>query len=250
MSIRSHSLVVLGLVGALSTACSDDGHTPTAPSTPSLPTSTLAGAAPVALQIAPPASRPRGRSYAAWGAEWWRWLLENPATGSPILDPTGDQCGAHQPADVWFLVGSFGGDPVVRRCTVPVGRPILVPLINFGYFAFLSDDPSARTEAFVRDQVRCIGDAEFARVELDGETVRDAARYLERSDLFEVHLPADNLFGATGDDIPELLLSPSVDEGYYLFIQPLPPGERVLRWQASSAACGFGQDITYRLTVR
>jgi hypothetical protein len=64
-----------------------------------------------------------------------------------------------------------------------------------------------------------------------------------------VHLPADNLFGATADDIPGLLLSPSVDEGYYLFIQPLPPGEHTLRWQASSAACGFGQDITYHLRI-
>jgi len=245
MSIRSRSLAVLALAGALSSACSEDGRTPTAPSA----VSPTGNASPSALQVAPPSSRPRGRSYPMWAADWWRWLLEHPATGSPILDPTGDQCGAHQPADAWFLVGSFGADPVVRRCTVPVGRPILLPLINLAYFAFLSDDPGTRTEAFVRGQVSCLGDAQFELVELDGQSVGDPAGFLERSVLFDVHLPADNLFGATADDIPGLLLSPSVDEGYYFFIQPLPPGEHTLRWQASSAACGFGQDITYHLRI-
>jgi hypothetical protein len=80
--------------------------------------------------------------------------------------------------------------------------------------------------------------------------VGDPSSYLERLILFDVHLPADNLFGATADDIPELVLSSSADEGYYLFIEPMSPGEHSLRWRASSAACGFGQDITYRLQVR
>jgi hypothetical protein len=68
--------------------------------------------------------------------------------------------------------------------------------------------------------------------------------------LFTVVLPEDNIFGATPDVIPELTLSPSVDEGFYLYLTPRQPGEHTIRWQASSAACGTAQDVTYHLTVK
>jgi hypothetical protein len=77
--------------------------------------------------------------------------------------------------------------------------------------------------------VTCIEDAVFPVGEIDGKE--------------------DNLFRASSDDIPELTLSPSADAGCYLRLTPLPPGEQTLHWQARSAACGFGQDITYDLTV-
>jgi hypothetical protein len=60
--------------------------------------------------------------------------------------------------------------------------------------------------------VACIGDAQIEVVELDGQAVGDPSRYEERSVLFDMHLPADNWFGATANDKPRLLLSPSVDE--------------------------------------
>jgi hypothetical protein len=240
MSARSAIFPALSILSLLSGACTDDRATPTSPAVSETDAS---------LQVAPPASSPRGQPYSAWAADWWRWLLEQPATGSPILDATGARCGAHQPDRVWFLAGTFGGDPVVRRCTIPAGRPIVLPLINNAYFAFLSDDPDTRTEAYVRGQVTCIEDAVFPVVEIDGTPVGNPSSYLERSAVFAVHLPSDNLFGATAEDIPQLLLSPSADEGYYLFVQPLPPGDHTLRWRASSTACGFAQDITYHLTV-
>jgi hypothetical protein len=33
--------------------------------------------------------------------------------------------------------------------------------------------------------------------------------------------------------IPELLLSPSAEQGYYLFLYPLSPGKHTIRWVAS-----------------
>jgi hypothetical protein len=194
-------------------------------------------------------SSPHGRSYAEWAAAWWQWALGNPATGNPLLDPTGDACATGQSGHVWFLAGTLASDAVTRDCTIPQGTALLVPLINIAYFAFLNDPPETRTEEFIRSQVTCIEDAEFVLVEIDGRPVRDPTRYFERSVVFSVVLPEDNLFGATETQIPELTLSPSVDAGYYLFLHPLPPGEHTLRWQASSAECGFAQDITYDLTV-
>jgi hypothetical protein len=71
---------------------------------------------------------------------------------------------------------------------------------------------------------------------------------LEKSIIFRLVLPEDNVFGVTEDVVPELILSPSVDEGFYLFLTPLTPGQHTIRWQ-SNADCGVSEDITYRWNV-
>ena len=52
--------------------------------------------------------------------------------------------------------------------------------------------------------------------------------------------------------IPELVFSPSAEEGFYLYLSPLDPGEHLLRWRASYTRADQGtntQDVTYYLTV-
>ncbi|WP_051466249.1 hypothetical protein [Pseudofrankia saprophytica] len=62
---------------------------------------------------------------------WWTWAT-TPATGqvSPVDDPDGRACADRQPARVWFLAGTYGGD-AARACTVPADRVFIVPLVNF-----------------------------------------------------------------------------------------------------------------------
>ena len=78
-------------------------------------------------------------------------------------------------------------------------------------------------------------------------------RNFEQSPLFDAHLPPDNIFGVGEDVIPELRLSPSVDEGFYLFVRPQPPGEHTTRWRASWVCpfppFHFEENVTYHLTV-
>ncbi len=226
-------------------ACSD-AATPLAPNERGAPSPQVAAS----HGIAPPRSSPGGRPYAEWSAAWWQWALETPASLTPLLDPTGERCAEGQRGHVWFLAGSLGGDPVSRECTVPTGTALFFPLINLAYFAFLNDPPESRTEEFIRGQVACISDATFPQVDIDGVPVAQPEKYLVRSTIFTIVLPEDNVFGATEADIPELTLSPVADEGFYLFISPRTPGEHTIRWRAQSASCGFGQDITYHLTVR
>jgi len=181
-------------------------------------------------------------------ADWWKWALETQASVNPVIDPTGENCGVNQTDDVWFLAGSFVG-PVIRECTVPSGRTLFFPLINTFYGAFLNDPPATRTPEYIRAQVTCIEDAVFPLVEIDGVAVANPEQYLEKSVIFHVQLPEDNIFGVGPGVIPDLRLSPSVDQGFYLVVPPLTPGDHTIRWQSSSANCGFGQDITYNLTV-
>jgi len=201
----------------------------------------IASAAPV---FAPPApTTPHLKSYSDWAALWQEWAIGTPANDNPVLDTTGANCAVNQPVPgVFFLAGTFDGSAVTRACTVPVGTAFLVPILNLSFFAQQTDPPAQRTEAFVRSQVTCVESSPTLSLAVDGQALPN----LEKSTLFSVNLPANNVFG-----VPPQLLSPAVDEGYYAFVEPLTPGSHTLHIAASSSACGGAtQNATYDLTVQ
>ena len=206
--------------------------------------------------IAPINSHPRGNTYGEWASKWWQWALGTPASVNPVLDTTGELCAEGQMGRVWFLAATFGGGSVERSCTVPKGTALFFPLINAFFGAFLNDPDEQRTEEFLRAQVEC--SKASLSVEINGKKVKNPLRYFEKSPLFDVQLPEDNVFGVGEDVVPELLLSPSVDAGYYLFLHPLSPGEHTIKWEAKwevsqSHSCPFEgseQGATYHITVK
>ena len=154
---------------------------------------------------------------------------------------------------MWFLAGSFSPAPVVRVCEVPAGKSLFFPLINHFYGAFLNDPPETRTEEFIRTTGSCSERAHIS-VQIDGFNVPKPTRFFtgksgSQSPFFNVQLPPGNLFGVDETVIPELVLSPSAEQGYYLFVRPLPPGTHTIRWIASGCTPGSSQDVTYNLTV-
>jgi len=207
------------------------------------------------LRIASIHSKPGGQTYGRWAAEWWKWGLGVPAATNPIADETGASCAQRQVGETWFLAGSFGGEPIVRECAVPKGKALFFPVANNALFAFLTDPPETRTEEFLRAQAKCKEPLKgFAEI----DNVRLTARHLRRfttgpsgsqSPLFNVQLPPGNFFGAGEDDIPELVFSPSAEQGFYLYVEPLSPGEHRIRWLVTGCLPDSRQDITYHLTV-
>jgi hypothetical protein len=194
----------------------------------------------------PPFGFPAGQSYSQLGAHWWQWALTQPADKSPLNDATGANCASGQQGLVWFLVGSSdpSGAPVKRSCTVPYGKTIVFPIANSEYSAFTTDPPDQRTESFVRSQVTNVESATNLSVEIDGIPVVTPKAYLEKSTLFSVTLPDNNIYGLPAG----FVLSPSVDEGYYIALQPLTPGHHTLHFHADWAPAP--QEVTYDLTVR
>ncbi|MBY8870932.1 hypothetical protein K7640_03630 [Micromonospora sp. PLK6-60] len=65
-------------------------------------------------------------ALAELAARWVAWVAAHRQPVNPIKDGTGRDAGRHQPDDVWFLAGTFGGS-VSRRCVVPAGRPLFPP---------------------------------------------------------------------------------------------------------------------------
>jgi hypothetical protein len=196
--------------------------------------------------VAPPQSNPHGQTYSEWAADWWVWGLSQPTPVNPLIDPIGAQCASGQTGNVWFLAGQLGGGTVTKSCSIPTGTALVFPMFNSFYCAFLNDPPETRTEEFIRAQVAGAAGATVS-ASIDGVPVQNPGSFFEESALFDVQLPADNIFGVGPDVVPELLLSPCADAGFYLLVNPLPPGPHTLTFQGSLG--DISVDVTYNLTV-
>jgi hypothetical protein len=203
--------------------------------------------------IAPINTMPEGQTYGRWATQWFQWAIGIPLAENPLVDTSGAKCTQRQVDEVWFLAGSFGAGTFVRSCNVPAGKSLFFPLINNFYGAFLSDPPATRTEEYVRANGSCTEPAQIS-ASIDNFAVPNPNRFFtgpsgSQSPIFNVQMPPGNVFGVDESVAPELVLSPSAEQGYYLFVRPLRPGKHTVHWTASGCTPGNVQDITYHLTV-
>jgi hypothetical protein len=217
--------------------------------------------------ITPIQAHPHGQSYGHWAADWWTWALTTPSDVHPLLDSEEERaCSGGQMGDVWFLGGDFVGTgaPISRNCTIPVGTALFFPLLNNAYFAFLNDPPDTRTEEYVRAAAACETPMTLTVV-IDGKEVVEPLQYFVESPLFSVQLAPDNWLGIVDCEDPtppgspegcaeQLLLSPAADNGYYLFLPPLPRGPHTIAWYGQWICPGYEeplltQDVVYSIEV-
>ncbi len=185
--------------------------------------------------------------YARLAALWWQWVLEVPTSTNPLIDPTGANCGVNQKGDIWFLAGTTSGN-AIRTCTIPAGKTIFFPVVNYAYFAFLTDPPGTKSIGYEREQVSCVVGSTFWAT-LDGVLLSPVH---EKSIPFVVHLPEDNIFGAGPDVIKNLMLAPSVDEGDYVLLQPISPGSHTIVFVnavGNTNSCSSDLNVTYNIIV-
>lgn len=199
------------------------------------------------------------QKYPDLGAEWWQWALQAPATDTPLFDD-GTKCRVGQQGPVWFLAGTLGsGDPTTqteRDCDVPNGKEIFFPVINAVYLGFINDPQEQRTADFVRSAANFC-DRNTIRnlsVMIDGMQVKQPTKYYTSSDqspIFQIQLPTDNLLVATTAEVPELMLSPSAHQGFYIYVKPLSPGLHTIEWTATWDCDGSPQNenMKYNLNV-
>jgi hypothetical protein len=152
---------------------------------------------------------------------------------------------------VWFLAGNLGGEST-RTCTVPSGKAIFFPLVNY-----LNDYPCP--------------DPSFHPA--PGQSLQDflaqgAAGLIDAVDILEAQVdgaPLQDLFGYRG--ISSLLTftgDPSwvsldscitgseqfgVSDGYWVMLAPLKPGTHTIHLRGGISAFGFEVNVTYNLAV-
>ena len=162
-------------------------------------------------------------------ARWWAWAAAAPADRNPVADRTGRWCAEGQPADVWFLAGTFGEEGVRRRCTVPAGRPVYLPLLN--RVCPLESGRSA--ESAIEG---CAFADRRTSATLDGR----ALRAKEDTSGGAFHLEGAEALGLGAGDV--------VAWGIWAGPVTLAPGRHTL--VISGSAADFAVGVTYTLTVR
>lgn len=190
--------------------------------------------------------------YGQWSAQWWQWILEQPATGNPIFDQSGADASTGQPRkDVFFLAGAFGGT-VTRNITVPAGTGLFLPLVNSGGFG-PKPAPQPKPNTNQVPQLRTLYAAPFIdnvselHVTLDNVSLLGSVRRV-KSPVYQFTFPdVDNVYQFLGIDITGTYTA--VDDGYWLYIAPLPKGTYVLNFGGSTSD-GFSVDVTDTITVQ
>lgn len=176
-----------------------------------------------------------GRTQADWSIAWWQWAASFDRSNSPVADQTGELCGAKQSGDVWFLAGTYGTHRTVRHCTVPQGKYLFFPLINY-----VVTRPMARQvscAAVMHDAQRLTDHAGALVMELDGERTYD---------LMSQRLPS-KCFNIAEQAEPKQFIFPAAGNGYYVMLKPLEPGVHVLNF--GGALPSMLQAVTYTLEV-
>jgi hypothetical protein len=185
--------------------------------------------------IAPAPERLAGKSRAQVAAAYWQWLLDRDAAQTPTLDRTGALCGAKQPGEWWFLAGAAEADRIERRCTVPYGTPIVVPvmavLLNFSDAKACSDNEKLASLAPHTLQ--------NAFLEIDGKRFDRLQDYSASIS----HCPPMEAGGK--------LVSPQANWlGLWVPLKDLPRGEHVVSFGGGFKALNIERRVVYRLTIQ
>lgn len=180
-----------------------------------------------------------GQSLGAWTAQWWRWVFAQPM--EPYLDPDGRLCDLGQDGPVWFLAGTDGSFKPKRRCVVPEGKHLLLPVINMIYLQ--GDGRRVPGCKELQADVAVNNDhLASAVVLLDGKPLGDIALHRVRS---------DGCFRLDPEDASSQL---AAADGYWLMLKPLSRGRHAISVGANYAAPGSAhggmqQSFEYELDV-
>ncbi len=182
--------------------------------------------------------------------EWWQWALSIPKSVNPLLDTTGEDCMVGQQGVVWFLAGTLFGGSATRTCSVPADKTLFFPVINVSFFNspnLCGQGSQSFTAADERAAIKPIIDAaKRLSLRVDGKNVTVLLQRIQ-SDVFDVALPSDNVFLPNFPPCPAGIYSPTVDDGFYVLLEPLTPGQHTIKFHSESA--GFVEEITYQVTV-
>jgi len=209
--------------------------------------------------VIPPTARPYGLTYGEWSAKWWQWAFSLPVNQNPFFDETGCVNGANgQSGPVWFLTGVINvSGSATRTCTVPVGKALFFPILNFECDNLCPPIVPPATPAELRGFCADAMDgAVNMTCEVDGVSIQGlnpvtTTPYRVLSPVFNVTLPDNSVQQFFECDVTPGTYSPFVSDGVFLMLAPLSRGQHTIHFHGELPSFGgFTLDITYNLTVR
>jgi hypothetical protein len=190
-----------------------------------------------------PPERPYGKSFGQWTVDWWNWAFSAPRPINPIYDNTGRFGHVNQRGPVWFLAGTFGENKIVKRtCTIPDGRGILFPVINYEINKI--EKPSLRTKSeLIKDVIEDINDIVKKDVIIDGES---APVYRIQSDPPTFVL---RIVEGLDIDMPGGSIEAAAD-GYWVFLKPLCIGKHQIYFHGACSGGTRNSRAEYNVIVK
>lgn len=191
-------------------------------------------------------SKPYGKTYGQWTVEWWQWALSTPKSINPVVDKAGIFAGVNQPTtDVWFLAGKFGTaneDLPDRECRIPIGRAILIPVINCE--ANPLEYPELKSEQEIIDHVSKDEDNIVKKMcFLNGERI-PVERVQSDPQTFPLTINKDNAIGVKGGGS-----TVAAADGYWVFFKPLPRDNYTLNIAGACENGRLNSGANYHLKV-
>jgi hypothetical protein len=203
-------------------------------------------------------SLPYNHTYGYWIAEWWKWFVAIPYDSNPRPNYDKVGCAAGQKDDVIFLadiVLSNTTQKEIRDCTIPVGKSILLPIMNGICWTDSRDNPPWSNETLTKC-ARGGNEKGVISAFLDGKnlfngTIGWLKSLRAESDFFNITVPNNDIFRPNSISG---IWKAKVD-GYFVFLEPLPPGNHTLRTTQSVLAQESPQlfgatDLTYQLVIQ
>jgi hypothetical protein len=191
-------------------------------------------------------SYPYGLSYGEWTVKWWQWILSIPKSCNPLEDQSGENAAINQPTEhVWFLAGKLGSEAEnfpLRNCNIPVGKSILFPVINCE--ANPIEFPELKTKEDLIDHVVKDENTIVKKSCLLNDISIDVQRVKSDPEIFEVKLNDDNVYDVNGG------ITFAHADGYWCFLQPLPPGVYKLSFRGSCENGRLCSGADYRLKIQ
>jgi hypothetical protein len=213
------------------------------------PTSVVAQTTSTAVNnVYPIQSKPFGKSYGEWSAQWWQWAVSIPTNKNPLKDNTGVNCAQGQEGPVWFLAGTFGG-VAERTCVIPSEKAIIFPVFNAecSYVEYPQYKTESELRTCAKDQLDKSTNLDAS---VDGVTIQNLQQYRAVSPQFDLILPNSNVFGLTPGT------TQSVADGFWIILQPFPAGKHEVRFSGSSVdftssgVINFATEAKYHLNVQ
>lgn len=179
-----------------------------------------------------------GHSQAEWTQRWWQWASSFDNEDSPVADRTGERCHLRQSGPVWFLAGTYGTQRTIRSCTVPAGKYLFFPLVN--YVVYPRGGVQATTCESVTQNAKVVtDDVASLFIDIDGA----------RGSSLETHrLASPGCFDLWARVAGGAKLYPAAANGYYVMLSPLKAGQYELNF--GGALPGIVQGVSYTLTVK
>jgi hypothetical protein len=185
--------------------------------------------------VLPPSAAVAGGSQSYWSQIWWQWAWSFAAEESPVRDETGELCASGQVGDVWFLAGTYGTKRTIRKCKLPYGKYIFLPLINY----VVPPSESGSNCLSVMSQAARLTESPTALLFVLNEV---------KTERLETHRQATiGCFDLGEKTKPRRRITPTAANGYYIMLRPLPRGTHSLNF--GGVLPGMIQAVTYTLVV-